>query len=62
MAEDRLDQLRAQAAYARQRRDLYHAKMFGSRPTDPQRMRELDRELEQADERLAAALARDADD
>jgi hypothetical protein len=58
MAEDRLDQLRAQVAYSRQRRDLYHAKMFGSRPTDPQRMRELDRELEQAEERLKAAQLR----
>jgi hypothetical protein len=60
MAEDRLEQLRVQAAYARQRRDLYHAKTFSSRPTDSQRMRELDRELEQAEERLKAAIAREA--
>lgn len=59
MPEDRIEQLRVQAVYARQRRDLYHAKTFGSRPTDPQRMRELDRELAQADERLKAAIARD---
>jgi hypothetical protein len=58
MAEDRLEQLKVQAAYARQRRDLYHAKTFGSRPTDPQRMRELDRELERAEERLKAAQLR----
>ena len=57
MAEDRIEQLRAQAAYARQRRDLYRAKMYGPRPSTPQRMRELERELELADERLKSALA-----
>jgi hypothetical protein len=57
MADDRLEQLRAQAAYARQRRDLYRAKMYGPRPSTPQRMRELERELELADERLKSALA-----
>jgi hypothetical protein len=62
MAEDLLDQLRAQAAYARQRRDLYRAKTYGPRPTSPERMRELERDADQAEERLKAAVARGAPD
>ncbi len=44
----RLDELRAQAQYARQRRDLYQAKTYGPRLTSPVRMRELEREHERA--------------
>jgi ABC-type iron transport system FetAB ATPase subunit len=44
----RLDELRAQAQYARQRRDLYKAKAYGPRMTSPVRMRELEREHERA--------------
>ena len=53
----RIEDLRTQAAWSRQRRDLYRAKSYGPRATSPERMRELERQLEQADERLAAALA-----
>ena len=56
MAErDRIEDLRAEAAYARQRRDLYRAKSYGARPTSATRMRELERVLQQADERLEHA-------
>jgi hypothetical protein len=39
----RLDELRIDASYHRQRRDLYRAKMHGPRPTSPAQMRELER-------------------
>jgi hypothetical protein len=52
-----LDDLRAQAQYARQRYDLYKAKAYGQRPTSPVRMRELQRACEQAEARLRAAEA-----
>lgn len=55
MDADRLEALRAEAAHARQRRDLYRQKAYGSRPTSVGRMRELERELEAADERLRHA-------
>lgn len=57
MAADRIDELRVQANWARQRRDLYKAKSYGPRATSPERMRELDRHAAQADERLKAAIA-----
>lgn len=60
---DRMAALRADARYARERRDLYRAKTYGPRATSPARMRELERESDQAAERLAAAeaaLAHDA--
>jgi hypothetical protein len=38
----RLDELRAQARYHRERRDLYRAKMHGPRPTSSARLRELE--------------------
>ncbi len=57
MSTDHLDDLRAQALYARQRFDLYKAKAYGSRPTSPARMRELERASEQAQARLRAAEA-----
>jgi len=49
----RIDEVRAELAYLRQRRDLYRAKRYGSRPTSPERMRELDRAVTRAEERLA---------
>jgi hypothetical protein len=61
MDSDRLDDLRVQARHARQRRDLYQAKMYGSRPTTPVRMRELERELASADDRLHLAEREAAD-
>ncbi|MDX6665913.1 MAG: hypothetical protein QOG68_2119 [Solirubrobacteraceae bacterium] len=51
----RLEELRADLAYARRRRDLYKAKTYGPRPTTLERMRELERAVTQAQERLANA-------
>ncbi len=56
-AEDRTEELRELARYARQRRDLYRARGYGQRPTSATRLRELERESEQADARLKAYLA-----
>jgi hypothetical protein len=39
----RLDELRADARYHRQRLDLYRAKVYGPRPTSPSRLKELER-------------------
>jgi hypothetical protein len=52
-----LDDLRVQARYARERYDLYKAKVYGPRPTSPARMRELQRESERAEAGLRAAQA-----
>jgi hypothetical protein len=57
MSAEHLDDLRAQAEYARQRYQLYKAKAYGQRPTSPARMRELERGYEQAEARLRAAEA-----
>jgi len=46
-----------QAQYARERYQLYKAKSLGGRPTSPQRLRELQRASEQAEERLRFAQA-----
>jgi hypothetical protein len=51
----RLDELRAQAQFARQRRDLYKARSYGPRMTSPVRMRELEREHERAEAALRFA-------
>ncbi len=48
----RIADLRADARYARERFELYRAKMYGSRPTSMTRLRELERILEAADARL----------
>jgi hypothetical protein len=39
----RLDELKDDARYHRQRLDLYRAKVYGPRPTIPTRLRELER-------------------
>lgn len=52
---DQLADLRADARYARERYDLYRAKMYGSRPTSMTRLRELERTWEAADARLRHA-------
>jgi len=57
MSSDHIDDLRAQAEYARQRCQLYRAKAYGQRPTSPVRLRELERTWEQAQTRLRAAEA-----
>jgi hypothetical protein len=57
MSIERLDDLRAQARYARDRYRLYQAKAYGPRDTSPARLRELQRLYEQAEARLRAAEA-----
>ena len=39
----RLEELRADARYHRQRLDIYRARVYGSHPTSPSRLRELER-------------------
>jgi hypothetical protein len=56
----RIEQLRAELAYHRQKRDLYRQKTYSGRPTSPTRMRELDRAVTQAEQRLAHAEREDA--
>ena len=51
----RIEELRAEARYARERLDLYRAKMYGPRPTTMTRLRELERIHEGADARLRRA-------
>lgn len=57
MSSDHLDDLRAQARYARERYQLYKAKAYAQRPTSPTRLRELQRTYEQAEARLRFAQA-----
>lgn len=54
--DHRLEELRADARYRRERLDLYRAKSYGPRPTTPGRLRELEREYA-----LAADLLRRAE-
>jgi hypothetical protein len=51
----RIEELRAEARYARERYDLYRAKMYGLRPTSIARFRELERMHQGADARLRRA-------
>lgn len=57
MSGAHLDELRAQARYARQRYQLYKARDYSQRPTSPKRMRELEQASEGAEARLRAAQA-----
>lgn len=52
---ERLDDLRVQARYWRQKHDLYRAKSYGPRATSPARLRELARAAEVAEDRLRRA-------
>ena len=52
---DRIAQLRAEAHHARERLDLYKAKVYGPRPTSMTRLRELERAHAAAQARLAQA-------
>jgi hypothetical protein len=54
-----LDDLRAQAQHARQRYQLYKAKVYGPRATSLARLRELERAYNQAETRLRAAEAQE---
>jgi hypothetical protein len=53
----RIEELEAEARYARERFRLYQARAYGSRPTSPTRLRELERVADGAEERLRAARA-----
>ena len=57
MSSGHLDDLRAQAQYARERYQLYKAKAYGQRRTSPARLRELQRAYEQAQARVRFAEA-----
>jgi hypothetical protein len=64
-ASRRIEELRAEARYARERCDLYRARMYGLRPTTAMRSRELKHIYEGADARLRRAeqeQPRDAQD
>ena len=54
---DRTEELTALVRYTRQKRDLYRARGYGGRASSDTRMRELDRQATQAEERLRAYLA-----
>ena len=59
MPTDAMEQLVAEARYARERYDLYKARVYGStRPTSLARLRELERACEHAESRLRHAQAR----
>lgn len=51
-----MGELRAQARYARQRYELYKARSYGPRLTNPARLRELERECTRAEEILRFGL------
>ena len=56
MPSDLTEQRLAEARYARERYELYKAKVYGgSRPTTLKRLRELEREHESAEARLRHA-------
>jgi hypothetical protein len=54
---DRTEELTEVARYTRQKRDLYRARSYSGRATSDTRIRELDRQAAQAEERLQAYLA-----
>ena len=56
----RIEEIRAEARYHRERFDLYKAKAYGSRPTSEVRMRELERRSRGADSRLREAQQENA--
>jgi hypothetical protein len=51
----RLEELRAEARFHRQRYDLYRARAYGLRPVNETRLRELERAAAGAEERLRHA-------
>ena len=51
----RLDELRADASYHRDRRDLYRAKMYGPRPASLVHLKELERVCVLSESRLRRA-------
>ena len=57
---DRIAELLAEARHARERLDLYRAKMYGPRPSSMTRLRELERAQAAAQARLEHAEREDA--
>ena len=53
----RLDELREEARYRRERLELYRARMYGGRPHSEYRLREYERSSEGASARLRRAEA-----
>lgn len=53
----RLDELREEARYRRERLELYRARMYGGRALNESRLREYERSSEGASSRLRRALA-----
>jgi len=53
---DRTEELKELARFTRHKRDLYRARSYGGRLSSDTRMRELDRQAAQAEERLHAYL------
>ncbi len=51
----RLEELRVEARYRRERRDLYRAKAYGPRPTSPFQLKELERACVLSEARLRRA-------
>lgn len=51
----RIEDLRAEARYRRERYELYRAKMYGRRATNTARLRELERAHQGAEARLRRA-------
>jgi hypothetical protein len=58
MSDRDVPRLEAEARYARERYDLYRARSYGPRPSDPGRLRELERRSELAGRRVVAARSR----
>ena len=54
-ASEELDRLQADARYARERYQLYKARTFGPRLTDPSRLANLERTCLRAEKRLRRA-------
>ncbi len=54
-SRSRIDDLRGDARYHRDRRDLYRAKMYGPRPAGLVRLKELERACIHAEARLRRA-------
>ena len=52
----RVEELRAEARYARERYDLYRQKVYSLRPTSPTRLRQLELACQTAEDRLSRAL------
>ena len=56
-----IEQLVAEARYARERYELYKARAYGGRPVNPSRLRELQRVHEGAQARLRRARVAEDD-